>query len=396
MPRDDDEEEFKVRGGDLRTQRHSTGRSCLVLPSGLPFWKPSKENSSTIDIIPYKCGPAIKNFLQNLQFAEPGEWYGERTYFTHRDVGVNRDLVACPARNFGHKCPICEEVKKLDESTHKDDQKKAQNLRARERQLFLVYDHDQKERKVQLWEISQWNFGKQLTKYIDGARAQDRKRYQVYYHPFEGYSMRITPSKESMGEGKPNTIWSIHAFYARENPLEKTLFKHGYDLDTMPRAMEYNDLKAIFRGEVDVPSSGIDDDEDEQVSVSRDERHGERDEKPPARDERREERAASPPPPPEPVKQHKFASKDIVEFTFAGRSVKGEIESVDYEKGTANVVVPGAKRAVTMEFDELTLVKSDTTFDQKPAPAQDKASRTSEWDDTEPDDRTKKPRKKKE
>jgi hypothetical protein len=78
-----------------REQEHKTGfRSSLNLPKGINFWQPNtKEDANEIDIVPYEVGKSSKKFRKDITFAEPGDLYYERTYFTHRDVGPEEKSV---------------------------------------------------------------------------------------------------------------------------------------------------------------------------------------------------------------------------------------------------------------------------------------------------------------
>jgi hypothetical protein len=420
-------EEFDVEDTSKRSAMHGTGKQSLTLPPGLSMWRAFKEGSRNIDIIPFKVTEEILRFSEKLRFASPGKWYGECSYWAHGQIGVSPEQYTCPARTFGLKCPICEDVSELYQSPHKDDQKKAGKLKAKDRQLFLIYDHEQKERSVQLWEVANWNFGKHLDKFVEGARAQDKESYRRYFHPYDGYTIRITASPEVIEGGKPNTIWTPHAFYKRDEDLPESIIMHGYDLHSIVRCLSYHDLDAIYRGEVDVQE---DDDNTPPTGRTRDpernrtpDRERERiqtrsEPEKPREEQRREpektrepEKAREPerqkePEKPAPKKEEKveFGEKDLVSFMFMDRRIEGIIEDVDRKAGTASVKVDGQKRPLIFEFEELTLVvKSDPSFKltdtlkDDPAasdPKDGKSSRQSDWD-TEEDNRVKEPKKRK-
>lgn len=416
--------EFEVEDTSKRAAMHGSGKQSLVLPSGLQMWRKFKEGARNIDIIPFKVTDAILRFSEKLRFASPGKWYGECSYWAHAQIGVSPEQYTCMAKTFGQKCPICEDVADLYLSPHKDDQKKAGKLKAKDRQLFLIYDHEQKERGVQLWEEANWNFGKHLDRFVEGARAQDKDKYRRYFHPYEGYTIRVTASQEAIEGGKPNTIYTPIAFYPRDEDLPDSIIDHGYDLHSIVRPMSYADLEAIYRGEVDRPEdtgSGQTSDRQRESERQREpertrepERQRESEREKPREEQRREsvrepEKTREPerqkePERASPPKQEKveFGEKDLVSFLFMDRKIEGKIESVDRQKGTATVQVDGQKRPLILDFEEMTVVvKSDPSFDLKDTLKDDpeaadskegKSSRKGDWDDDQ-DDRVKEPKK---
>jgi hypothetical protein len=318
---------------------------------------------------------------------------------------------------------MCEARAEYNKSPHKEDEKRAYELKPRERQLFLIYDHDDVDKGVQLWDVAYFNFGTQLDQYIDGARKQDKEAYSRFHHPIDGFEMRITGVEKSIGDelrGK-NTVYSVHQFYKRDRELPRSVIEHGFDLDAMIREVEYDTLKKIYMG--------VDDEEDKKDSrnsrddrdQSRDSRTAERsrrdtdpdlrrnqekddkDEAPPRREPPREERRLEPPrerepepaPKPKPVK---FATRDKVSFEYRGNPITGVIEKIDEERTVAHVRTPDREKPHIIDFEDLTLVSSDDTFDAKPPTkstpekngdgkeeTKTKTTTKRSWDDDDPD-----------
>jgi hypothetical protein len=404
MPKDRDEFDIGDFGGRMAKQA-LTGKGYLDIPTGLSLWKPKKSGSHQIELVPFQCTKNHLRFVDDLRNQQVGGWWSERTFYYHRNVGVNSALHTCLAMTFGKPCPVCEHRAELRKSPHKEETEQAWELRPKDRQLWLVFDHDDPDRGLQLWDEAPWNFFRHLTKYIEGAPKQDRDSYKKFYHPTRGYTIRLTATEVAIGGkkggdgdkkgGGNNTEYSVHAFYQRERPLPESLWRHGYDLDAMVRQLDYQALKDLYHGVADVDekeerekdgtafyaasgapgASENGDDHDERPAAAT---FKNRVNLPPADDTPDEETAA-------PLT---IASRDRVAFDWNAKRVKGVVQRVDAVRQMAWIVPDGSTDTIRMPLEDVELLASDTTFDAKPAPEpeaapakQSKRSGPNPWDD---------------
>ncbi len=370
---------YEIGDIGVRFAKHTGGGSqSLQVPSGLSFWKPKKSGSHNIDIVPYVVTNVSKRFADNLVFVPPGKLWYERSFFSHRSIGVNEDSFVCPAKTANRPCPICEGARKYQDSPRKEDQEARKALRPQERQLFLIYDLDDPDRGIQIWNVSTFNFGAQLDEFIRGARTKNVAAYRKFFAP-GGFSMRITGVEKPMPSGT-NTVYSVNEFYERENPWPENFLEHGYDLDAMVRVLDYKDLKAIYEG-----THEPDDDDDELPADGEEATHEE-----PPLPARPAPRASASTPRNGPAKPsasapkkeeekpadepQQFATGDLVEFDYRDDRVRGSVTKVFFDKRVAHILPEGGDKPVIRDFEDLTLVKSDDTFDLKDAPADDEPS----------------------
>lgn len=406
MPRERDEYEIEDFGTRMAKQSH--GGKGLEVPQGLSLFKAKKTGSITLDLVPFLVTEQHERFREDLRNSRPGRWYPERTYHTHRNIGVNGETFCCLAMNFGLPCPVCEARAELKKSPHKDDSDRAYDLKPKDRQLWLVYDNDDTDRGVQLWEEAVWNFGRHLIKYIEGARKEDRDSYKAFFHPSKGFTMRITATEVAIGakEGKKggnNTEFTVHQFYTRSRPLPDHIINHGYDLDAMPKALDYKTLKDLYHGVADAGDVEKPDDPPrrDQRPPTRAEApsrngHDERDEQPPPTRTARQPAAAparqqqwDDEPAPKPVNRTNpapargadpeppadepitCATNDVVSFEYRGDRLEGTVIRIDSTKQLAFVDVESYPKPFTVPMEDITVERADTTFDLKNPPPED-------------------------
>ncbi len=359
------------------------GRGGISVPPGLSMFKPKKNGSHTLDIIPFPTTENRDRFADKMRYSSKrGVLYPERTYWVHYGVGINNDAFACSARNFGKPCPVCQDRAKYLEEPDGESQDKANALKPKQRQLWLVYDNDEPEKGIQLWEVSQFNFGRHIEDYIEGFKKDERGSYRVYYHPDKGMTIRVTCKEATTGQNT-YTDFLVHSMSPRVKALPEEIFEHEYDLDEMVVLTDYDVFKRVYLGldeESDVPTDG-----DEVAPAPRTQQSrngdGDRDEAPPPKR----------PTPREDNKPYLFATGDRIAVEFKGEEVEGVVEKVDLDSKMAHVKLDGRDKSIKFEFSDLRLIERDTTFDAREAP---KSRIPQSKPDDDEDNRTFKPKTK--
>lgn len=249
---------------DTRNEKYVGGgaRPYLKLPPGLGLFKPPKAGTFRVDFIPFEVTKAVERFLPNLQFARPGRWYWERTFSIHEGIGPDRQKHLCakatlqpPRGHLAARCPICEARDRLRRSAAQQDKDAAYEMRPRENQIFLVQPRNDRtgalEGQIQLWDIKNYNFGKQLDEFKANADPDDYAAYNRFYDPEAGMTVKILGSELPTGSGGKYSSYGVLEFKPRREPLPLDLFDHGVDLDACVRETPYDVLAAIFGGAAD-------------------------------------------------------------------------------------------------------------------------------------------------
>ena len=229
-----------------RLDSHTTGLdlTCHSVPEGMELFKIEKEGAVRLEIIPYRVPQGANN-----PFADPGNYWYERTFFNHPRIGVNGDSYICLAKTYGKPCPICEERTRIarEEESNEATEKLIKSLQPKERQLWYVYDHAAPEKGVQLWEVSHHIFGKILDTQARSADPGDN--WDLFADPDEGFTIKATFSEERFGDIKFFKC-TVVDFKKREAGASKVI--QGLmaaittPLDNLLKETPYGRLKSIF------------------------------------------------------------------------------------------------------------------------------------------------------
>lgn len=243
--------------GRARAIKHkdSFSSKCFRRPDGARLFQVKKEGVIIIDIIPYMVPEGAKNPYAN------GRMHFERTYFTHRDIGVENDVYPCLKKTFLKPCPICDYRAKLVRDGAKDEDL-VKALAPKERQLWNVYDRENPEFGVQIWDISFFLFGKLLDHYI--VNSDEDEGYEFFADPEEGFTLKVGFSEEHLGGNSFFAAKSI-MFKKRREPLPQELLDQAYILDELLIEYDYDELKSIFMEATDLNGEKKDESDDDDL-----------------------------------------------------------------------------------------------------------------------------------
>jgi len=238
MNRPTRERDRKRAGSERRDALHraSGGEFYTVeIPEGMSIFQP-KAGVYKIDVVPYEVG-------EGNPYAAKGYWYYERTFWLHRGVGVNNESVICMAKTFGKPCAVCDYRAKMAKDPNTDEALIA-SLKPKERQLWLVYDHGEPDKGVQLWESSYHTFGRLLERRRRGA--DEDEGYIRNFDDWEaGATLRVMFAEEDAGGYTYLNATSIE-FKPRPKGLPEELLNHGVCLDSLLKEVDYARVKRLL------------------------------------------------------------------------------------------------------------------------------------------------------
>lgn len=236
MARTRERKERRKSTARRRAQLHASGfqTTLFKVPEGLNFWTLDSKISE-IDIIPYITKVANKDLEIGV-----GDLHYERTFYCYNKIGVEEKKYVCSSKTFKKKDYIQEYINEKSRDPDADPEY-LKSLQPKERQIFLIYDLNEKKKGIQLWDFSFHLFGKSLDSRVENST--EKQGWDLFYFMDEdGMSLRLT------SEDNPPYGYKVTAidFISREEPLPDKIVNHKICLDDLLVEVPYEKLKNIF------------------------------------------------------------------------------------------------------------------------------------------------------
>lgn len=334
-----------------RAEQHESGYepTAIACPEGTERFKEKiTKKPYRLDIIPFRL-------KENSTYADKGEVYFEKTFWVHW-LGEGQGSYVCLSRQLGRKCPICDfrEKQKRDVDA---DEKLIKDLAPKQRQLWRVIDLQNKDKGIQLWDISFHNFGKQLDARILNSDEEDN--YREFYELEKGFTLKVGFAEKSFGSGKPYPEASSIDFKPRDEDYDEDILEEGPDLDECIIIKDYDELKNIFLQTTD------DDDDDDDNDDDDDD-----DNKKP--DKKKKSKKAKKKKEEEPEDDDngdnngsKWNEEDRVIVEIDGDDYAGEITEIDDDEETVSIKYDDGDTADDVSFEDLTTEPEKKTSKKK-------------------------------
>ena len=242
------------REQEKRTLRYSDARKRIdgheqgfipttwKIPEGMESFRFKKAGMYKIDIMPFIVG-------KGNRFAEEGEIYWERTFYSHRGIGANKQDYCCLRRNWGEPCPVCEFSQKLrsDPSTSEE---KIRAFTEKERQLFLFFDkstQESREKRIQVYETSHYKaFGEMLEKELKFARAESNDNPILRFFYLDGGMTLTIMAEDQTWTGGSFVGPTKIQFSTRSVAYDEAILDEAPCLDNLLIKVPYAELKRIL------------------------------------------------------------------------------------------------------------------------------------------------------
>jgi len=194
-----------------------------------------------LDILPYLVtDDHHPDRNDEMDIATPESLWYKRPFKIHRNVGVDNDVVVCPA-SIGKPCPICEyRAKRMKEGADKGD---TDMMKASLRNLYVAKPVKSKkfEAEPHIWDISQWLFQNLLNEELE-----EDEDYGVFPDLEEGMTLRIRFDSKTIGKSEPFADASRIDFEEREEQYTADILEDVPCLDEVLNVLSYKELQAKF------------------------------------------------------------------------------------------------------------------------------------------------------
>jgi len=224
-----------ARDRALKQATTTSGSGYLRLPQGATLFKP-KAGVHYLDILPYEAG-------KGNPYADPGTLHWERTFYVHRGVGPNQEMVICPRMTRKARCPICEHRMKLIQEANEENEELIRDLSPKQRQLFNIIDVKDPDKGVQILDISYHLFGKLLDARI--RNSDEDEGWDRFFHLEDGFTLRVGFAEKSFGGFAYYEAESID-FKPRKEPYDEEILQKVYCLDDLLIELPYEQIRTMF------------------------------------------------------------------------------------------------------------------------------------------------------
>jgi hypothetical protein len=224
-----------ARDRALKQATTTSGSGYLKLPQGATLFKP-KAGVHYLDILPYEAG-------KDNPYADPGTLHWERTFYVHRGVGPNQEMVICPRMTRKARCPICEHRMKLIQEANEENEELIRDLSPKQRQLFNVIDTKEPDKGVQILDISYHLFGKLLDARI--RNSDEDEGWDRFFHLEDGFTLRVGFAEKSFGGFAYYEAESID-FKSRKESYDEEILQKVYCLDDLLIELPYEQIRTMF------------------------------------------------------------------------------------------------------------------------------------------------------
>lgn len=232
-------------GGDQWGNRFGGNGFTDSLDTGklkLERWKPS-EGENLVDVIPFNASE--ENPLVISGKIGVGDTIYALDYFVHKGIGPSRKNITCLTQ-YGMSCPLCEEKKRLKNSSDAGDQKKAEKIGSKRRVVYVI--HDLKTNKYGFWDTGWKSVEEKIQKL---ARVTKDSRTGAPINPFDwncGATIKFYGEKKKF-EGSDYIEPDLFSFVERE-ALSDEVLEHSVDLATVIKKTSAEEMEQILAGKL--------------------------------------------------------------------------------------------------------------------------------------------------
>jgi hypothetical protein len=213
---------------------------------------PEAKKTHLFDLLPFiVTQPWYKNLRTKSGLTtglDIGEWDYKLEIPVHKYVGENNDTFICLREAFGNKCPICDDMFE-EYAKETPDKEKARNLNCSWRNYFNIYDYNNPDADIHVWEDASYAlFEKEFL-----GEAGDHEEMILYSDIEDGRSIQFKGKEASIGKNKFVETKNIE--FLERDPYDEDIVNDTISFDSLVIIPTYEDvLKAYKATESSEPS----------------------------------------------------------------------------------------------------------------------------------------------
>ena len=247
IDRDKMQQELLNRTKQSYDRREGVGQNHFGPDNDFPFWKasPTKDKPHIIDIIPFIAGPNFPTKVNGTPVKEGNIVY-VLDVTVHKGVGPGKATVLCPAKNYGLRCPVCEEVDSLIREGYEYEDIDIRPKRQCTYNVIVMDSKETEEKGIQVWDVPYSYSEREIV-----ARARSAR--DNAYIPFASTDRQFGRSIVfDVGGDKFKKITG-HRFEMRDYDYPIEIIQETYRLDTFLQILSYEELCQVLWGADEKP-----------------------------------------------------------------------------------------------------------------------------------------------
>lgn len=243
---------------DVGNRNGGSGFTDFISVKNLKKWKPSV-GVNKIDVIPYNAS-ASHPLVKSGQVEEGDTLYVLEVY-VHKGVGPSNSNYVC-LKQFGHRCPMCEESSRLHNVGTPESDEQASNLYAKRRIVYVVHD-------LMKDEYGFWDTGfkgvQQKINSLSQFEVDDNGAKVDIFDWEEGRTIQFIGTESTFNGNKYVDVDGFN--FAKREPLSDEVLSHSLDLSTCLNVVDEESMEKIISGECVVSNPTVTKPQDETYSA---------------------------------------------------------------------------------------------------------------------------------
>lgn len=204
------------------------------------YWRcqPTKEQPHIVDIIPWLAG---KNYPTKTKDVSSGDWTHVLDLYVHPNVGPSKKMVVCPNLNYGDPCPICDEVRRLQDEEGLDWMSIPFAPSRRCSYNVIVMDNQSTEAEgIQIWEVSHGYSEKVIESLAKSPRGGGYQAFSCPDRDGGGVSIAFDVANDTYKK------ISGHKFVNRDYDIPDDILSKAHTLDEMIVVYDEETLRTML------------------------------------------------------------------------------------------------------------------------------------------------------
>lgn len=205
-------------------------------PEGMKYIEVDSSGTYFLDIVPYVSE-------SGNEFVEAGEYWWEKTFYAHRNIGVNDEWVVCLARTFKKPCPVCEFRAKLADDPEVDE-KEIDAYKPTKRIVCNAVNLKKDRDTVKLLYMAHFSIAPEIKRALEAAFEDHEDNMEEFFLPENHNYLKcvVEPNEGGYSGFKVTRV----DFKRAKSDLDEDILEQAANLDEILVVKDYDEIKEML------------------------------------------------------------------------------------------------------------------------------------------------------